>query len=173
MCWWSGQNTTLRCAREPLMNLVPDPCHNFNFKASRQLATFITCEGSCHDRKHTVRDCALPSVPIWRSPDNKSLFGTMADTFIKPDPETKGASPGALADDDGYEDVGDLEFNPDPAWQGLYLARVPKSIWEAWSKLDEDAEIQLGTIRIENIINPDGSPGVWQPYYLPSRQTSC
>ena len=84
----------------------------------------------------------------------------MEDTLIKPDPDTKGVSPGAFADDDGYEDVGDLEFNPDPAWQGLYLARVPKSVWEAWSKLDEDAEIPLGTIRVANIISPNAPPRV-------------
>jgi transcription initiation factor TFIIF subunit beta len=96
----------------------------------------------------------------------------MADTsFIKPDPDTKGASPAFLADDDIYEDAGDLEFNRDPAWQGLYLARVPKGVWEAWSKLDDDAEIELGTIRIANVVKPDGSPSVW-PLPLPRISSS-
>lgn len=87
----------------------------------------------------------------------------MADTLIKPDPDTKGASPGAFADDDIYEDAGDLEFNSNPDWQALYLARVPKDLWKAWSKLDDDAEIQLGTIRMTTVgIKPDGSLDVWQ-----------
>ena len=87
----------------------------------------------------------------------------MAETVIKPDPDTKGASPGVLgADDDIYEDAGDLEFNTNPAWQALYLARVPKGVWEAWSKLDDDAEIELGTIRSTTVIKPDGTAEVWQ-----------
>jgi transcription initiation factor TFIIF subunit beta len=71
----------------------------------------------------------------------------MADPLIKPDPENQGASPGPFSEDDIYEDAGDLEFNTDPHFQKLYLARVPKFLWEAWEKLDDDAEIQIGTIR--------------------------
>lgn len=70
----------------------------------------------------------------------------MEDTKIKPDPETAG-SPSGFSEEDIYEDAGDLEFNTDPTFQSLYLARVPKYIWEAWSKLDDDAEIPIGTIR--------------------------
>ncbi|KAI9048098.1 hypothetical protein LZ554_007894 [Drepanopeziza brunnea f. sp. 'monogermtubi'] len=70
----------------------------------------------------------------------------MEDVKIKPDPENEG-SPAGLSEEDIYEEAGDLEFNPDPAFQKLYLARVPKYLWEAWSKLDDDAEIQIGTIR--------------------------
>lgn len=74
--------------------------------------------------------------------------------MIKPDPDTK--SPSALSEDDIYEDAGDLEFNTDPASQSMYLARVPKYIWEAWAKLDDDAEIQIGTIRTSTETGPDG-----------------
>lgn len=78
----------------------------------------------------------------------------MADAYIKPDPEASGASPAAFADDDLYEDAGDLEFGGDPKFQTLYLARVPRYIWEEWAKLDDDAEIQLGTIRqIETVVD--------------------
>ncbi len=64
--------------------------------------------------------------------------------------ETEGASPMAL-DDDIYEDAGDLEFY-DPTLQNdpygsIYLVRVPQYVWEAWDKLDDDAEIRIGTIR--------------------------
>ena len=83
----------------------------------------------------------------------------MADTFIKPDPETQGASPGP-SEDDLYEDAGDLEFNTDPNFQKLYLARVPKFLWEAWEKLDDDAEIQIGTIRTIQVPGPDGQQKV-------------
>jgi transcription initiation factor TFIIF subunit beta len=86
----------------------------------------------------------------------------MADPLIKLDPETHGASPGALSEDDIYEDAGDLEFNTDPKYQTLYLARVPKYIWEAWSKLDDDAEIQVGTIRQMQVITPEGRQTVWR-----------
>ena len=80
----------------------------------------------------------------------------MADTLIKPDPDAPGASPGSLSEDDIYEDAGDLEFNADPAFQALYLARVPKYVWDAWSKLDDDAEIQIGTLRHTVVTNPNG-----------------
>lgn len=86
----------------------------------------------------------------------------MADSLIKPeplikqDPDVAGASPSALTDDDIYEDAGDLEFNTDSAFQTLYLARVPRYVWEAWSKLDDDTEIRIGTIRQTNETGPDG-----------------
>jgi transcription initiation factor TFIIF subunit beta len=80
----------------------------------------------------------------------------MADTLIKPDPEAPGASPAALSEEDIYEDAGDLEFNSDPVFQSLYLARVPKYVWEAWSKLDDDAEIQIGTLRMAIVKDANG-----------------
>lgn len=85
----------------------------------------------------------------------------MADNLIKPDPDAQGASPATFTDDDIYEDAGDLEFNPDPAFQKLYLARVPRYVWEAWSSLDDDAEIRIGTIRQSQEIGGDGQPQVW------------
>ena len=90
----------------------------------------------------------------------------MAESLIKPDPDAPGASPGVFTDDDIYEDAGDLEFNPDPAFQKLYLARVPRYVWEAWSTLDDDAEIRIGTIRQSQEIGPDGQPQVLPPLEL-------
>jgi transcription initiation factor TFIIF subunit beta len=84
----------------------------------------------------------------------------MADIKIKPDPETQGASPAAFSDEDVYEDAGDLEFNANPDFQKLYLARVPKFLWEAWSKLDDDAEIRIGTIRQTTEITSNGTQKV-------------
>ena len=75
-----------------------------------------------------------------------------AELQIKSDPDSKGVSPAALSDDDIYEeDPGDLDFAG--ATQGVYLTRIPKFLWENWSKLDDDQEVRLGTIRIE------GAPG--------------
>jgi transcription initiation factor TFIIF subunit beta len=89
----------------------------------------------------------------------------MADLSIKPDPDAPGAgagaSPAAFSEEDIYEDAGDLEFNPDPAFQSLYLAKVPKYVWEAWASLDDDAEIQIGTIRNTTITAPDGEQKAW------------
>ena len=68
----------------------------------------------------------------------------MADLLIKPDPESK--SP-AVFDEDIYEDAGDLEFNTDQKFQNVFMAKIPRYVWQAWSKLDDNAEIQLGTIR--------------------------
>lgn len=79
----------------------------------------------------------------------------MEGVYLKPDPETAGASP--PTDDDIYEDTGDLEFNTDPNYQNLYLARIPKYLWKEWSELDDDTEIQLGTVRITTTKNADGT----------------
>lgn len=76
----------------------------------------------------------------------------MADEpAIKTEPDT-GGSPDAM-EDDLYEDTGDLEFYDAQQkrpidWDNVYLARVPKYIWEAWHALDDNDEIELGTVRI-------------------------
>ncbi|KAI9846507.1 MAG: hypothetical protein M1837_003928 [Sclerophora amabilis] len=67
---------------------------------------------------------------------------------IKPDPESLGASPSALSDDDLYEDAGDLDFSKS---QLFYLMKIPKWLWESWSNIEDDQELRLGTIRVESI----------------------
>lgn len=71
--------------------------------------------------------------------------------YIKDDPDTKDAALTALEDEDIYEDAGDLDFSA--AAQDVWLSRIPRSLWEHWSKLDDDEEIQIGTIRIEGNLN--------------------
>lgn len=66
---------------------------------------------------------------------------------IKIESDLVAGSPSAHTDDELYEDAGDLDFAG--STQGLYLTRIPKFLWETWSKLEDDEEIQLGTIRIE------------------------
>lgn len=67
--------------------------------------------------------------------------------YIKPDPDSKEAIAAALDEDDLYEDAGDLDFANSA--QNVWLSRIPRSLWDNWSKLDDDEEIQIGTIRIE------------------------
>ena len=91
----------------------------------------------------------------------------MADsTFIKPDPEgSEEAMPTPMDEDDLYEDAGDLEFYeksvPAGSAETLYLARVPKYMWDAWVKVTErlgdDDEVQIGTLRTWNESEPDPS----------------
>ncbi|PNY23738.1 Transcription initiation factor IIF subunit beta, partial [Tolypocladium capitatum] len=85
---------------------------------------------------------------------------TMADpTLIKPDPDgEKPAVTTPMEEDDLDEDAGDLEFYDKNAtgrqFETLYLARVPKYMWDAWLKMTErlgdDDEIQIGTLRTWN-----------------------
>ncbi|KAI9831896.1 MAG: hypothetical protein M1819_004618 [Sarea resinae] len=70
-----------------------------------------------------------------------------AEPRIKPDPDSAGGSPATFEDDDIYEDAGDLDFtnSNNPVW----LMRIPKILWENWTNIDDDEEIQLGTVRLE------------------------
>lgn len=77
--------------------------------------------------------------------------------IVKAEP---GASPLPMDEDDLYEDAGDLEFfesTPTNQVGSLYLARVPKALWKSWSELDDDAEIQIGTLRQWYDSAPDGT----------------
>jgi transcription initiation factor TFIIF subunit beta len=56
-----------------------------------------------------------------------------------------------LDEEDVYEDAGDLDFSN--AQQELWLSRIPKSLWQIWSNMPEDGEIEIGTIRVEGDTN--------------------
>ena len=71
----------------------------------------------------------------------------LVDSNIKRESDLNGASPMVQFDEDIYEDAGDLDFSE--ASQSVYLTRLPKFLWKAWSQMDEDQEIHLGTIRVE------------------------
>ena len=77
--------------------------------------------------------------------------GQSLESKIKPDPDSIGNSPAPQTDEDIYEDTGDLDFAGSD--QGFYLTRLPKFLWDSWSKLDDNQEIQIGTIRVEGGLN--------------------
>jgi transcription initiation factor TFIIF subunit beta len=72
-------------------------------------------------------------------------------TEVKQDPDLDSVRL-PFGHDDMYEDAGDMEFNDDPSMQHLYLARLPRQLWERWAKVNDDAEIHLGTIRQSTVM---------------------
>ncbi|GMF77690.1 unnamed protein product [Aspergillus oryzae] len=95
-----------------------------------------------------------------------------ASPYIKPDPDSKDAVLADIDDEDLYEDAGDLDFSN--ASQSVWLSRIPRTLWEHWSNLDDDEEIQIGTVRIEgplNDIKRVGGDSGW--VVVASRSLSC
>lgn len=84
---------------------------------------------------------AIPNIKV----ETSDRSGPMP--HIKQDPDVLGAFPSARSDEDIYEDAGDLDFAGSE--QSVFLSRLPKFLWEHWSKLDDDQEIQIGRVRIE------------------------
>ena len=68
---------------------------------------------------------------------------------VKKDPELGSQMDGVIdaADDDIYEDAGDLDFTD--AAKSLLLVKVPNWLWKTWEDMGEDQEIQIGTVRVE------------------------
>ena len=64
-----------------------------------------------------------------------------------------------LSDEDLYEDAGDLDYTE--STQALVLTRIPKFLWESWTQLGDDDEIQIGTIRYEG--DPENPKRVYYP----------
>lgn len=71
--------------------------------------------------------------------------------YIKQDPDSKDVVLDDIDDEDIYEDAGDLDFSA--AGQNVWLSRLPRQLWQHWAHLDDDEEIEIGTMRIE------GEPG--------------
>ena len=83
----------------------------------------------------------------------KMEHGEGIEPDIKPKLEFDVLSPGAQSEEDIYEDAGDLDFTNSK--QHIFLTRLPKFLWTSWSQMDDDAEIQLGTMRVEgDLDNP-------------------
>ncbi|OTB00043.1 hypothetical protein M426DRAFT_324622 [Hypoxylon sp. CI-4A] len=94
---------------------------------------------------------AAPRVKA--EPGVKLEPGIKAEHDDAPSPMSEG-----FADDD--DNGGDLKFY-DPADTNdgaVYLTHVPKYLYDAWEHMDDDAEIQIGTLRQWTDIGPNGEP---------------
>ena len=65
---------------------------------------------------------------------------------FKDEPSEDGTTP-FPDDDDLYEDPGDLDFSA--AQQSLWLSHIPRSLWEALTQIEDEEEVEVGTLRIE------------------------
>ena len=90
--------------------------------------------------KHTTGPSVSKAEPDIQLTNGESLR-------IKSELDSGAISPLAQSDEDIYEDAGDLDFAS--TTQGFYLTRIPRFLWETWSKLEDDVEIHLGTVRVE------------------------
>jgi TFIIF, beta subunit N-terminus len=90
-------------------------------------------------------DRNLPTIKVER--DDSVTIGP-GELKVKPDPESTGASPSAMSEDDIYEDAGDLDFSIGED-KSVWLMRVPKFLWESWDKIGDDEEVELGKVRVE------------------------
>lgn len=71
--------------------------------------------------------------------------------YIKQDPDSKDNILANIDEEDLYEDAGDLDFSQ--AGQNVWLSRLPRQLWENWAHLDDDEEIEIGTMRVEGTPN--------------------
>ena len=73
--------------------------------------------------------------------------GAAYNTTVKAETDGSLGIAGIPADEDIYEDAGDLDFSK--ANEQLYLTNLPTWLWEIWSQLDDKDEIEIGTMRVE------------------------
>ncbi|MCJ1396405.1 hypothetical protein MMC18_009295 [Xylographa bjoerkii] len=86
-------------------------------------------------------------------PPIKTEHGEGNEPDFKPKIKFNVPSPEAQSEEDIYEDAGDLDFTSFK--QNVFLTRLPKFLWTSWSQMDGDAEIELGTMRVEgDLDNP-------------------
>jgi hypothetical protein len=87
----------------------------------------------------TMNGATIPTVKVERVPS----------PHVKPEPGDTAPSPYMDEDDLYEEDAGDLDFSQ--AQQQLWLSHIPRSLWETWSSINDDEEIEIGTIRVEGM----------------------
>lgn len=86
-----------------------------------------------------MNGATIPTVKVERAPS----------PHVKPEPGNTVPSPYMDEDDLYEEDPGDLDFSQ--AQQQLWLSHIPRSLWETWSSISDDEEIDIGTIRVEGM----------------------
>ena len=84
------------------------------------------------------------------------MASTKQDPDIKVDHDMVDSPMTGFSDEDIYEDAGDLDFSNSA--QSVWLSRIPKALWRNWNNIDDDEEVQIGTIRIEG--KPDDTKRV-------------
>jgi transcription initiation factor TFIIF subunit beta len=58
-----------------------------------------------------------------------------------------------MDEDDDPLEAADLDFSN--AQQQLWLTQIPRFLWETWSTIGLDEEIEIGTVRVEG---PEQNP---------------
>lgn len=92
----------------------------------------------------TLQGSGIPKVKVESTGDNEIKLEPMGDT----------PSPFVDDEEDAYEDAGDLDFSQ--VNQQLWLSHIPRTLWEALSKVPEDdEEFEIGKIRVEG---PESNP---------------
>lgn len=91
-----------------------------------------------------MNGATIPTVKVEQHYDGSIAI----DHRVKHDPDSLRASPSAHSEDDIYEDTGDLDFSQA---HDVRLMRIPSWLWEKWSEIDDDQDIQLGTVRVEKL----------------------
>ncbi|KAI3076350.1 hypothetical protein CBS147339_5184 [Penicillium roqueforti] len=99
-------------------------------------------------RLHEIRDALLSGS---RGCDMAQVKQDPDRPYFKQDPDSKDIALRDIDEEDLYEDAGDLDFSQ--AGQNVWLSRLPRSLWEHWAHLDDDEEIELGTMRVEGTPN--------------------
>ena len=92
----------------------------------------------------TIQGSGVPRVKVEGPPDD----------YIKQELEDVDMpSPYVDEDDDDYEEAGDLDFAQSQLQ--LWLSHVPRALWEKWSSMGQNEDVEIGTLRIEG---PEDNP---------------
>lgn len=83
-----------------------------------------------------------------------STGGVKMEEDVKIKPEN--ANTPSMMDEDEYEDTGELHIRGSADDDKAWLAKIPKWLWESWSTIAEDEEIELGKVRVYNNPLPNG-----------------
>lgn len=142
--------------------VVSRPCVTFLYSPlagsslcikSESTSSLVASAGTCHSPQ-TLRQ--VTCCPLLHASVAATMNGTSIPTMktehapssnIKSELGDTGLSPYMDEDDVYEEDAGDLDFSQ--AQQQLWLSHIPRSLWESWSLLGEDDEIEIGTMRVE------------------------
>ena len=92
-----------------------------------------------------ISDGKAPAIKVER--DDSVTIGP-GELKVKSDPDSTGASPSVMSEDDIYEDAGDLDFSTGQG-KSVWLMRIPKFLWDSWEKISDDEEVELGKVRVE------------------------